>query len=545
MPGCLEVRYIGESHGVGSYTLKPAKAGDVLLQEYPVAFAKAQRQDALEPHRICGGCGMILTSLKEECRRLALLALEATTGGSSQLDERVHGSSNACEEQKYEHEAVGNRAGVTECAVEAPELAVIVSPDKLYDTFKDHEMWEHFQKGVEASDDIPEGGADSAEVRFCSMECKEHCLGGRGGRFVLPLLREPPCNELQLTSGVMEAQGIEDVDKLRTPSADTIMYQSTTLTAEVAVEVWPTKAHALATLEFLAEKYNARLRLVLFILARFLSDILSTGSVAANKQFEERLGERVQEFVQHYDEGASRGLSPEQRSFLRFSWKCVCRWITLCCVNEGKVATAVAGSEDKFCEGLCSAERVCSSTAEWFPLQLYLRCFWVTDANAHMYVVVSPLYSLLSERLPILSGIYRIQSETHFGKGRGENVCENEDSNVGSGREVDRLNRQMKILQFLFQTVDPNRAHSRGVALYDAAAKINHSCAPSVRFVPTHGGVKAVVVALRDIPSGEEVRTSYIEVGAYPTNKARREFLLSSYGFNCDCPLCVTECEPT
>ncbi|CCD14464.1 unnamed protein product [Trypanosoma congolense IL3000] len=509
MSGCLEVRYIGEGHGFGSHMLRSARAGEVLLQEYPFVAARSQRNAALEPHHTCGGCGMILATLRDECERLSALALEAIDVEKSQEGKPLNGG---------EHTHSG--AISSSPCVDPADLETITSSEALFSTLKDHEGWEYFRRGVCTV-------GDGEGVLFCSTECRERCLYQRGGRFVLPLLQSTPQYDKRNAANTEAGAGarrkedsVENLVELRKPSAKTIMSRATSITEEEARKAWPTKVYVLSTLKFLADTFNARLRLILFIVARCIHDVLTEDTISCDELLVRRFNDSVHAFVQRYEEGASRPLSVEQRAFLRFSWKCVCRWIALCFEEERGV---VANTASKAGFNVC----------EHFPLQLYLRCFWVTDANAHMFVVVSPLYSLLCLRLTTQQGIC----------GRGGLMCDVEEGGAekkttNGAKDTGQLSDQLRILENLFRLVDPNVAHSTGVALYDAATKINHSCVPSVRFVPSHGAVKAIVMALRDVSPGEEVRTSYLDVGAYPTNEARRNFLLHNYGFSCDCPLC-------
>ncbi|KAL0944744.1 TPR domain-containing protein [Colletotrichum truncatum] len=72
--------------------------------------------------------------------------------------------------------------------------------------------------------------------------------------------------------------------------------------------------------------------------------------------------------------------------------------------------------------------------------------------------------------------------------------------------------------------------------LWVRAAYINHSCVPNAKreFV----GDLMVVRALRNIAAGEELFHSYDESGDYD---ARQEALMTTWGFKCECPLCVAE----
>uniref|UniRef100_A0A3B5LYU1 SET domain-containing protein n=1 Tax=Xiphophorus couchianus TaxID=32473 RepID=A0A3B5LYU1_9TELE len=65
---------------------------------------------------------------------------------------------------------------------------------------------------------------------------------------------------------------------------------------------------------------------------------------------------------------------------------------------------------------------------------------------------------------------------------------------------------------------------------------MNHSCSPNV--IVTYKGTVAEVRAVQEINPGEEIFDSYIDL-LYPTED-RRERLLESYFFMCQCTECTT-----
>ncbi|ESL08236.1 hypothetical protein TRSC58_04065 [Trypanosoma rangeli SC58] len=497
MGGLAEIREMGESHGVGTFAVKSVRTGDVVMEEIPLVFAQSiASRNGPAGVQCCGGCGMILTTLAAECERLARLA--------QAMVRRQHCAEDDCVVLPTTSwtNVVGDTNHVEFKEAEVTE--VICSPQALQEILGEFSASDCFCCG--ASDDDGDGGDDGNKeklspgreplrgARFCSQGCKQRYLHERGGRFLL-----------FATTAVPSAAGAPATVKtlpshnLQKPTANTIMCLAATLDVATVDAAWSSRSHVLVTLEYLADSFNERLRLILSLLARCLNDTLQDALVSA-RQIQSRFAAKVHEFVLRFAEGAARPLTEQQRAFLRFSWKCVSRWLDFCCLET----PGVEGVPEPF---------------QWLPLQLYLRCFWLTDANVHMFVVVSPLYSLLCQQLPTLQATCR----------RG-----------GDGGELlsTQLGRQMGILRELFRVVEPTAAHATGVALYDAATKLNHSCVPSVRFVPTHGGVRAVVVALRDIEQGEEIRSSYIDVSAYTSRAERQEYLLSHYGFSCDCPRC-------
>jgi hypothetical protein len=81
-----------------------------------------------------------------------------------------------------------------------------------------------------------------------------------------------------------------------------------------------------------------------------------------------------------------------------------------------------------------------------------------------------------------------------------------------------------------------------GVALYPAAGKINHECAPNLEWyhpLEQDGRPLTVFVAraTRPIAPGERLTVSYAD--DRESTEKRQEFLRTHYGFVCDCPRCI------
>jgi len=79
-------------------------------------------------------------------------------------------------------------------------------------------------------------------------------------------------------------------------------------------------------------------------------------------------------------------------------------------------------------------------------------------------------------------------------------------------------------------------AEFRYIAVGDLVSRINHSCCPNVSnkfYVPAFA---FEVFAVRDIPAGEEITTTYVDVFA---PAAERQDQLEEYGFQCTCPACA------
>lgn len=83
---------------------------------------------------------------------------------------------------------------------------------------------------------------------------------------------------------------------------------------------------------------------------------------------------------------------------------------------------------------------------------------------------------------------------------------------------------------------------SSGVGIWVMPAIMNHSCRGAGSARRSFIGDMMVVRASRDIKKGEEITQTYLHVGDV---SARREALLKSWGFLCNCSLCVVESEET
>ncbi|XP_008308104.1 N-lysine methyltransferase SMYD2-A-like [Cynoglossus semilaevis] len=86
-------------------------------------------------------------------------------------------------------------------------------------------------------------------------------------------------------------------------------------------------------------------------------------------------------------------------------------------------------------------------------------------------------------------------------------------------------------------TIEDEELSHLGSAVFPDVALMNHSCSPNV--IVTYKGTVAEVRAVTEINPGEEVFNSYIDL-LYPTED-RRERLLDSYFFTCQCTECTTK----
>ncbi|KAJ8402850.1 hypothetical protein AAFF_G00361640 [Aldrovandia affinis] len=85
-------------------------------------------------------------------------------------------------------------------------------------------------------------------------------------------------------------------------------------------------------------------------------------------------------------------------------------------------------------------------------------------------------------------------------------------------------------------TIEDEELSHLGSAVFPDVALMNHSCSPNV--IVTYKGTVAEVRAVQEIPPGDEIFTSYIDL-LYPTED-RNERLRDSYFFTCDCNECST-----
>uniref|UniRef100_A0A8C6KWY8 [histone H3]-lysine(4) N-trimethyltransferase n=1 Tax=Nothobranchius furzeri TaxID=105023 RepID=A0A8C6KWY8_NOTFU len=86
-------------------------------------------------------------------------------------------------------------------------------------------------------------------------------------------------------------------------------------------------------------------------------------------------------------------------------------------------------------------------------------------------------------------------------------------------------------------TIEDEELSHLGSAVFPDVALMNHSCSPNV--IVTYKGTAAEVRAVKEIDPGEEIFNSYIDL-LYPTED-RRERLLDSYFFLCECTECSTK----
>ncbi|GLC45330.1 hypothetical protein PLESTB_000310500 [Pleodorina starrii] len=77
------------------------------------------------------------------------------------------------------------------------------------------------------------------------------------------------------------------------------------------------------------------------------------------------------------------------------------------------------------------------------------------------------------------------------------------------------------------------------IGIWPEFALVNHACAPNTTAFAV--GQRLLLQAVRDIPRGGEVTTSYLAEMALAPLERRREWLRGAYGFECACERCTAE----
>ncbi|XP_065579041.1 SET and MYND domain-containing protein 4-like isoform X2 [Artemia franciscana] len=109
------------------------------------------------------------------------------------------------------------------------------------------------------------------------------------------------------------------------------------------------------------------------------------------------------------------------------------------------------------------------------------------------------------------------------------------------------LLRNLQILQFNAHEVtdlvfvngkglNNAKSHSVGLAIYQIASLLNHSCYPNV--ARYFSGTKLVIRALRKIPSGEPILDNYGPLFTHKSIKERKRTTNGRYWFDCQCDAC-------
>ncbi|KAG5477833.1 hypothetical protein LSCM1_05135 [Leishmania martiniquensis] len=450
-------------------------------------------------------------------------------------------------------------------------------------------------------------------VYFCMPACEKRGLMEEGKRLVLA---SPPHSRLSMSrpgpegakrdapSGAAGGTALTPSSAAQTPLVSLLRYPTPDAVVGFAqhpppvalrLKAWPTRLHVLSSLHSVARRCNERVWLLTLLLAKHQHCTLTSASAAGTsppqpRRFVAWLRDtvapnfriRLEEMLRSYAEGAMHLLSMEQRALLKFTWHLLTWWWLLCSAEEyTAIATVATGasvtlpawppfldphhapleqlsssspaatSEAQVLEWVTGALSIAQSTA--FPLQLYLQLYWLTNANAHMYIVASPLYTLWCRWL---------QSKADCGDAATVDAPTMTSHKEGTTAPPENSVKLLERLCALFHkrsvggvdaalgaevahgSGEEDSLHAAGVALYAVAARLNHSCVPNVCFQPTMGPVAASVVALRSIEAGEQLFTSYIRVEDFgeQTGAAaarRRRYLKDHYGFDCGCALCL------
>lgn len=84
--------------------------------------------------------------------------------------------------------------------------------------------------------------------------------------------------------------------------------------------------------------------------------------------------------------------------------------------------------------------------------------------------------------------------------------------------------------------------NNEGSALYSIESKANHSCVPNAQASFPYSNHVVKLVAVRDIPAGEEICISYLEDCFLARSRhTRQKELRENYLFICSCAKCIAQ----
>ena len=308
---------------------------------------------------------------------------------------------------------------------------------------------------------------------------------------------------------------------------------------------WQVALHRLAEIY---SSYNERVLQVTQVLCKLMLETRATSNASTSR---DRFGDLFRSFVDGYAEGGHQPMNDHQRGVIRQAHAETVTWLRCCWISTFGCLNFRSGANRDEIDVL--------SMCWTLPVQEYLQLCWLLDANVHSCVIINPIWLAL----------------------RNDDTCNDRPSNHAkptSDMLIRADEQTTRDIQALLHCLDAHASlklhkriglapgaparcedgmgkvsgeedelpadaiHNMGVALYRTATKFNHSCDPSVRFVPTVAPARAVVIARRQIEVGEELLTSYIDLSdtRFSCVKERRREL-QSYGFVCDCPRCNTE----
>lgn len=554
-----------------------------------------------QQQRCCFGCGApLLAFLPEELNRLDQIYLSTF-------------STVEKEGRSGEQDGMNRRCSSSSCCAEVVENEVDATP---LSALIEEEQHGGFAPSITLTAAEAAGLSrpyrveldicgDEHVVYFCTAACEARGLIDDGKRFVV-----------EKKTGAVPPDGSHTEDDtsllaIRYPSYDDILHYSSIFHEQLACDTlaaaWPTPLYVLSTLHSLSRRCNERVWFIVLLLAKQLHQAIAVhaavtpddASLAAElncPEDDESVGEFVplqvyqsrvalplktllNDMIDDYAEGAMEPLVMEQRCFLRYSWRAILWWLMLSSLEELTQGTGASGKEAAATEIVASSHPLKleaplhSVSSGWIraalrilatdvlPLGLYLQLYWLTNANAHMYIVANPLATYLNDSLTeelVLNGdaVPEMSSAPSPSSWRRQRLQYRLYQLFYEGRAVQSPWQSSSPSPPKISSLPCSVYHSTGVALYKTASRFNHSCQPNVRFQPntTKAGVAALVVALRDISCGEELFTSYIDVHSFTEATAnetnggadevqsahrRRCYLEQHYGFRCRCPRCA------
>ena len=113
-------------------------------------------------------------------------------------------------------------------------------------------------------------------------------------------------------------------------------------------------------------------------------------------------------------------------------------------------------------------------------------------------------------------------------------------TNTGEADQQMRDISTVLLNAFCFEEPSPTNADIKMIWLrvFDYPSRVNHSCEPNATFVTLEHG-RLTIVALKEIPAGDEIEINYIGRGWLWSRGKRQKELAKSYGFPCTCHGCA------
>jgi tetratricopeptide (TPR) repeat protein len=144
---------------------------------------------------------------------------------------------------------------------------------------------------------------------------------------------------------------------------------------------------------------------------------------------------------------------------------------------------------------------------------------------------------------------YLYHYQTRF---EGEKKDSNETNNVVEGifSNIEEFVRFTMVIRFNSVELRPPAEDGHGPGpnfghgLFELACKMNHSCRPNCVWITTQDGTCKEVRAIAPIEVGEELTVDYVG-NVLDSTPQRREDLLATKGFVCECDRCAAEHDDT